>query len=191
MNRYQWGIAGTAVTALLGFAGYQGLHTEGLINGMTSSVQSPNHVLTMLGVGLWGAQFKRLTRWLIPLLFAGMMSVGLIAASFGYFIPYNNLLIAVSLIILALLIFGILRLKTVVGIALAASFATFQGFGHGAEIQPGVSPAAYSTGFTMASFLLQSSGILSSAAITRRFGISPLKLFAMLCGGAGVYQLFS
>ena len=80
-----------------GFAG-------GFMSGLMHPVLGPDHVIAMVAVGLWGAFLGRPAIWLLPIVFPMVMAVGGAMGVIGIPIPFVEVGIAVSAIVLGLMV---------------------------------------------------------------------------------------
>jgi urease accessory protein len=144
-------------TVALAHAGHG--DTSGLMHGFTHPITGIDHVLAMIAVGVLAAQFSGPALWLIPLSFIGIMTVGGALGMAGILVPFAELGVALSVVILGLAIAFPFRLQTLAAVALAGLFALFHGQVHGAEIPPATSGLYYTAGFIAATASLHATGI--------------------------------
>lgn len=182
-----------ALSAAPAFA-HTGLgHAAGLMHGLTHPVSGIDHILAMVAVGLLAARLGGKALWLVPLSFMTMMAVGGLAGFSGIGLPYAELGIAASVLVLGGLIALQVSLPTAVAIGLAAFFAIFHGYAHGAEVPADASGASYILGFITATGVLHLTGIglglaaskfLSSSVASRMAGGAIALAGAALVSGA-------
>ncbi len=100
-----------------------------------------------MAVGLWAAQRGGRALWLVPLTFVLTMAAGGVLGFLGLSLPYVELGIASSVLILGILVALASRLSLAASMALVGLFAIFHGYAHGAEmaveaqrivVQPGI-----------------------------------------------------
>jgi urease accessory protein len=142
--------------------------TSGLMAGFSHPFGGLDHVLVISMVGIMAALAGQRALWAVPSGFiASMLAGGLIGLS-GIGIPGAEAAIAASVVVAALVI-AIGRCGSVPSVAaLAACFALFHGYAHGAEIPPGADALAYGIGFLSASTALLGAGLLIGIAAERR-----------------------
>jgi urease accessory protein len=133
---------------------------SGLMAGFGHPFSGLDHVLVMGMVGIMAALAGGRAVWAVPAGFlASMVAGGLIGLS-GVGIPGAEAAIAASVVVAGLVIasgrFG--SAQSIM--ALAAGFALFHGYAHGAEMPAGADAAAYGMGFLSASAGLLGAGIL-------------------------------
>ena len=87
------------------------------------------------------------------------MALGGALGMAGYGLPYTEIGIAVSVIVLGLAIAFRISLPTLAAMALAGLFAIFHGHAHGAEMPQTISGYEYAAGFLLATALLHGAGI--------------------------------
>ena len=127
-----------------------------------------DHVLAMLGVGLWAAQRGGRDRWALPATFLGVMTLGGILAMAGLRLPGVEAGILASVMVLGLLIAAAARLPRAAAFAVVAAGALFHGHAHGAELPAGASGMAYALGFLAATALLHGVGMVTVVLARRQ-----------------------
>lgn len=141
------------------FAHAEGEAVSGFFSGLSHPVGGWDHVLAMIAVGLWGALLGPPALWILPIAFPVAMAVGGMLGLLGIPLPWVEVGIAVSSIVLGLLILTNVQLSVVVAIPLVMIFALFHGHAHGTELSPGADAVLYSLGFVIATGLLHALGI--------------------------------
>lgn len=136
----------------------QGDH-GGFLHGFLHPIGGLDHVLAMIGVGLLAAQLGGRALWLVPVSFVAMMVVGGLIGFAGVELPYVEVAIALSVIVIGLLVALDLGLPVAVAMALAGLFAVFHGHAHGMELPEGSAPLDYAAGFVLGTSLLHVAGI--------------------------------
>jgi urease accessory protein len=147
-----------------------------LWSGLSHPFAGIDHLLAMLGVGVWSALGARgvVDAMRPPLAFIALMLVGAALGLGGVAMPAVEPMIAASLLVIGLLLAVRARLPVAAGMALVGAFAVFHGFAHGAELPasadalPGV--LAYAGGFVLATFALHVIGLGIGAALRERNG---------------------
>jgi urease accessory protein len=141
--------------------GHDGDHdlTWDLSGGLAHPLSGADHLLAMIAVGLWAAQLGGRARWLVPLAFVGVMTLGAALGHAGLIFSGIEQGIAASVLVLGLLIAKSVRLPAVAGMALVGFFALFHGLAHGAEMPATVGGLSYGAGFIAATCLLHLIGI--------------------------------
>jgi len=149
----------------------------GLAEGFAHPLLGLDHLLAMLGVGVWAAQLGGGARWRVPAAFVAVMALGGLVGASGLQLPLVELGIAGSVLVVGALIAAGARLGTVPAMALVAAFALFHGHAHGAEMPAAANATLYGLGFVVATALLHAAGF-GAAELAKR----PLLL--RLGGGA-------
>lgn len=147
----------TAATPALAHPGHDG--AGGLAHGILHPVSGLDHVLAMVAVGLIAARIGGRAIVLVPLAFLGMMAVGGALGVAGLGLPFVEVGIALSVVVLG----AVLALRTALPVAgamaLVGAFALFHGYAHGAEMPGSASGLAYGLGFVAATALLHALGL--------------------------------
>lgn len=147
-------LAATAARAHTGIG-----DTAGFAHGFAHPLGGIDHILAMVAVGLFAAQIGGRALWLVPLSFVSVMSLGGIIGMAGVGLPFVEIGIGLSVVVLGLAVaFGV-RLPTAAAMALVGLFAIFHGHAHGAEMPESASGLTYGIGFVLATTLLHVLGI--------------------------------
>ena len=137
-----------------------------LSSGFSHPLEGWDHIVTMLGVGIWAAQLRGKAIWLLPTTFVGVMSLGGISGAAKYLaVPSAEILIVLSCLVFSVLIIRKVRFDTRINVLIVAFFAFFHGYAHGQEISTSVSLISYTLGFMIATLLLHGAGILMAKVI--------------------------
>jgi urease accessory protein len=156
---------------------------HGFLHGFMHPVGGIDHVLAMVAVGVFAFVLGGRALVLVPLAFVGMMAVGFVLGANGVALPYAELAIAVSSIVIGGVAALGRRLPIIAAMALVGGFATFHGWAHGAEMPADAGALTYALGFVAATALLHVAGIAGAmgvAAVTGKYG----RLVAQIAGGA-------
>lgn len=133
--------------------------TSGFAHGFSHPLGGIDHMLAMLGVGLYAALLGGQPLWLVPATFVAAMAFGGVVGAAGYALPYVEIAIALSVIVLGSAVALRLSLPTLGAMALVGLFAIFHGYAHGTEMPPDASGYTYAAGFMLATALLHLAGI--------------------------------
>jgi urease accessory protein len=128
-------------------------------DGLIHPLMGIDHILAMVGVGLWAGLKGGSARWLWPLAFVTVMSLGGVAGLHGIGLPHTNALILASVIGLGAVIGLGLLPPVAVGAALCGLFAIAHGHSHGTELPVGASASGYMLGFLLATAALHAGGV--------------------------------
>jgi urease accessory protein len=162
MNRSLARVAAAAALVLVpGVALAHPGHAEvgGFAHGFMHPLGGLDHVLAMVAVGLYAALLGGRALWLVPATFVGAMALGGAAGVSGYALPYTEIGIALSVVVLGLAVALRISIPTVAAMALVGVFAVFHGHAHGAEMPQNLSGYEYAAGFMLATALLHCAGI--------------------------------
>ena len=152
-----------AITALLPVAasahpGVAG-HTHGIVYGFAHPLSGLDHVLAMVAVGLFAAHLGGRALWLVPSTFVSVMVLAGIAGIAGVQLPFVEIGIGLSVVVLGLAVALQWNMPTLAAMAVVGLFAIFHGHAHGAEMPATASGLAYGLGFVCATALLHATGI--------------------------------
>lgn len=136
-----------------------GTNAGGFLSGLEHPVFGPDHLLAMFAVGLWGAQIGGRSVWELPVAFPLIMTFGGILGIIGVPLPYTEILIAASMVVLGLAVAFAWRPASWLSIAVVGAFAIFHGHAHGVELPSSANPFAYALGFVIATGLIHIAGI--------------------------------
>ncbi|MBO6772013.1 MULTISPECIES: HupE/UreJ family protein [unclassified Thalassospira] len=139
-------------------------HTgAGTVSGFASGFGHPigglDHLLAMVAVGILASQQGGKSVWLLPLSFVGMMIVGGLLGIANVALPFVELGIVGSVIVLGAVIALGKHLPTGAAMALVGLFAVFHGHAHGTEMPATASGIEYGIGFAVATAALHAIGL--------------------------------
>lgn len=117
-----------------------------------------DHLLALLGVGIWAAQLGGRAVWSVPAAFVTVMIAGAVLALGGTPLPMVEFGIGGSVLVMGGLIALGARMPLPVAMGLVGLFALFHGHAHGTELPGFAHPAAYGAGFVLATALLHATG---------------------------------
>ncbi|MDB6065436.1 MAG: urease accessory protein [Pedosphaera sp.] len=165
----------------------QAHHLPGQVSGFASGLSHPvlglDHILVMLGVGLWAAQLGGRSLWLVPATFVSLMTVGGALGMMGVHVPMVETGILASVLVLGILIAAAARLPLAVSMGVVGLFAIFHGHAHGTEIPAAASGFSYAMGFVLATAGLHACGIGLGLAAQKQL---PARLPVMRLAGAAI-----
>jgi urease accessory protein len=192
MLRLAWLILATLsmVTPALAHTGVG--ETTGFAHGFMHPVGGIDHVLAMVGVGLFAALLGGPALWLVPASFVAMMAVGGMLGMAGVGVPFVETGIGLSVVVFGLAVALPLSMRGAAAMALVGFFAIFHGYAHGAEMPDTASGFEYGCGFVLATALLHVAGIGLGLAIGRLSEVYGRRLTQLAGGGmamAGVAVL--
>ena len=155
-------------------------------HGFGHPLGGPDHMLAMLTIGLLAASLGGRALWALPASFVSAMLVGGLIAINGVPMPYVELGIALSVVVLGLLAASAWNGPVAPIMTLAVAFALFHGYAHGAEMPADTAGATYAAGFVLSTSLLHLGGIgLGLAAKSLSNGRSVIRIAGLLIALAG------
>lgn len=130
-----------------------------LLHGFMHPIGGLDHILAMVAVGVFAAQLGGRALWVVPASFVATMAVAGACGMAGFALPYTEIGIALSLVVLGAIVAFSVKLPMAIAAALVASFAVFHGYAHGAEMPGTLSGIAFGFGFILATASLHGVGI--------------------------------
>jgi urease accessory protein len=174
-------LSGTA----LAHSGYD--HVHGVLAGISHPIGGLDHLLAMLGVGIWAAQMGGKSRYLMPLSFVGVMLLGAALGMSGFSLPYIEEGILASVMVVGLLLSLALTMPVMLSAGLVGFFAVFHGFAHGAEMPITSGAFAYMSGFALSTAALHLAGVFGAQAIKEQIRESATRITGLILMLAGTY----
>lgn len=179
----------TALAALMLTAAPAFAHTgvgaaSGFAAGFTHPVLGLDHVLAMIAVGILAAQMGGRSLWLVPAAFVAMMAVGGLMGVAALGLPFVEIGIVGSVIVLGAVIAAGRQLPVALAMTLVGGLALFHGHAHGTEMPVTASGLEYGIGFMIATAALHAAGILS--VITLRAAAAHAAPLALRAGGGAI-----
>jgi urease accessory protein len=113
----------------------------------------------MVAVGMFAANLGGRALWAVPATFVAVMAFGGFLGIQHVEIPYVEIGIAFSVIILGLIVALQVRWPVAAAMSLVGVFAIFHGHAHGSEMPLDAAGAEYAAGFMIATALLHFAGI--------------------------------
>jgi len=133
--------------------------TSGFMHGFMHPLGGLDHQLAMILVGIFAYQLGGRALWLVPLTFVGVMAIGGLLGVAGIPVPFIELGIALSVIVLgAIVAFGV-KVPVAAAMGIVGLFAIFHGHAHGSEMPMDASGLEYGLGFMLATAILHAVGI--------------------------------
>jgi urease accessory protein len=131
----------------------------GFAHGFTHPFSGLDHILAMVAVGLWASQLGRPAYIVLPLTFPVVMAAGAILGVAGLPLPWVEIGIAASVLILGAMVALALKPSLAASVALVAVFALMHGHSHGTELPQAASAVTYGAGFLVATMALHAVGL--------------------------------
>lgn len=168
-----------------------GAHGAGLVAGFTHPLGGLDHLLAMLGVGLWASQLGGRARWAVPAAFLAALLGGAALGAAGLALPMVEAGIALSVLLAGAALALAWRPALPVALGLAGLFAALHGHAHGTEAPAAASLLAYGAGFMAGTALLLGAGLAAGRALAARSRGRALRLAGGLTGLTGLVLLGS
>jgi urease accessory protein len=150
---------------------------HGFVWGFVHPLGGLDHILAMVTVGIFAWQLGGRALWLVPATFVLLMAAGAAFGMAGLPLPFVELGIAASVIVLGSIVAFARGAPIAVAVGIVGLFAIFHGHVHGTEMVLNAAGGAYAAGFLLATALLHLAGIALGCAIGR------------LADGRAAYQL--
>lgn len=151
---------------------------SGFLHGFLHPIGGLDHILAMVMVGVFAAQLGGRAVWLVPASFVAVMALGGALGLAGIPVPFVELGIGLSVVVLGTAVALRLRAAVPVAMTLVGFFAVFHGYAHGAEMPESAGGLAYATGFIAATTLLHAAGAGLGLAVGGRNGAGRLSVRA-------------
>lgn len=161
----------------------------GLVSGLLHPILGFDHLVAMVAVGLWGAQLGKPAIWLLPITFPIVMALGALAGVAGLPLPFVEIGIASSALVLGLMVALCLRPPFWAAAVMVGLFALFHGHAHGMEVPSAVNPLAYGVGFVTSTGLLHLAGILIGVLVRWPTGDKLVRVCGVAVAAVGLLSL--
>jgi len=143
----------------------------GAVSGFSVGFGHPigglDHVLAMVAVGILAAQMGGKSLWFVPASFVAMMIVGGLLGMGGVHVPFVELGIIGSVVVLGIVIAAGRQMPMGFAMALVGLMAIFHGHAHGTEMPVTASGLEYGVGFVLATAMLHAVGIKLSISVQK------------------------
>ncbi|WP_445679869.1 HupE/UreJ family protein [Radicibacter daui] len=162
---------------------------SGFGQGFAHPITGLDHVLAMVMVGVFAWQLGGRALWLVPMVFVAVMGLGGGLGMAGIAVPYVEVGIALSVIVLGGVVALGLKAPTAVAMAVVGLFALFHGHAHGAEMPEDAAGVAYGMGFMLATALLHAAGLglgITVGKAGERRGAAVVRAAGGIAAAAGV-----
>jgi urease accessory protein len=168
--------------------GHEGEGTVGgFVSGFLHPIGGPDHLIAMVGIGIWGALLGAPAIWLLPVAFPLMMAAGGALGISGVPVPMVEQLIALSGLVIGAAIAINRRWPLPAALILVLIFAIAHGHAHGAELPEAADPLGYSVGFVLATGLMHVVGI--GIGSLRDKSLMAVRIIGGLIAAGGLYFL--
>lgn len=162
-----------AAALLVALGGAAQAHTAHALGGATAGFVHPllglDHLLAMVGVGIWAAHVATRDRralWLVPAAFIAVMALGAALAMTGLRLPLIETGVLGSVLLLGAILIAAPSLPLWAPLTIVAVFALLHGQAHGSEMSA-AAPLAYAAGFLAATAALHALGAAIAIAARR------------------------
>lgn len=168
---------------------HSGAHSGGgaFVAGMVHPITGPDHILAMVGVGVWAAMIGGRALWAMPLAFVLAMLAGGMAGALGMTVSGIEPMITASVVLIGTAAALALRPALATVLVALAVFGAAHGFAHGVE-GPGTGLVAYGAGFAGMTAGLHGLGIalgrMGAGWMPRTMGLATAVAGLGLAGGA-------
>lgn len=165
MKKMTFTIMGSFLLTLCTFPRFAFAHSistasVGGVSGFLHPMQSIDHLLAMVALGVWAVQLRGAFVWQLPVTFVAIMGIGGVVGSFTFPIPDAENMILLSGVVLSVFAVQKIRFSTHFSLAIVAFFAFFHGYAHGLEVANAMNVWLYILGFMIATSLLHIVGIV-------------------------------
>lgn len=162
---------------------------SGFLHGLAHPILGPDHLLAMLGVGIWSGLATPRHLWSGAAAFLSAMTLGAGLSWAGVAIPMVETWILASVVLAGLLVAtaraGQARALTALSLGAIATFAACHGHAHATEATGAI--ATYLAGFLLATAALHAAGIGLALAVTRARGSRAVQTaLGLAIAGSGV-----
>lgn len=174
-----WAVLGLAMFAATpAFAHLDPLEHGSFAAGFSHPLFGLDHILAMVGVGLWASLLGGRAIWAVPSAFVATMVAGFALSMTAVGLPFVEPVIAASVVVLGLLALVALQAPTAIAALMVAAFALFHGYAHGSELgAAGALP--FMAGFALATAALHAAGVFAGLVAGRFTG----SMAARIAGG--------
>jgi urease accessory protein len=177
----------------LALAGPAFAHPGHVDSGFLHPLTGPDHVLAMIGAGMWAAFLaarKPAAALGVPLAFMVMMAFGAGAGFAGIKLPFSEAGVIASIFMLGGLVLVGVRVPTATAMLIVGWFAMLHGYSHALEAPTG-NPGGYMLGFLTATALLQGLGLGLGWVVQKLTGNLGLQALGGLVMAGGALVLIS
>lgn len=166
-------------------------NTTGLASGFSHPIGGLDHLLAMIAVGIWAALMGDKATWVVPSVFVLLMLLGGILGVSGIKVPFTEIGVLASVIILGLFISAKIKTPVFISSLVVGLFAIFHGHAHGTEMPLASEPISYCFGFTMVTILLHIVGIAIGLSFNKWASEKSFRLAGASVTLFGIYLLVS
>lgn len=164
----------------------------GFMSGLTHPIFGLDHLLAMLAVGIVSVQLGEKYVVTVPAVFVVLMIIGAGSGLAGYSVPYVEVGISLSVLLLGAAIAIVKSSKySIVVMAFVAYFGFIHGYAHGAEMPAAIDPIFYFGGFATSTAVIHLLGVGIAHLFKIKESIySMLRLVGVALTCSGAFLLF-
>jgi urease accessory protein len=133
-------------------------HHSSFVTGLGHPFSGIDHLLVMVGIGIWAAQIGRSALFTLPLMFPLLVALGMFAVESGVALPGIEAGIAMTIIVLGAVVLFRFRGDLRVTAPLVGVFALLHGYAHSPELE-GQNSLLFGAGLVAGTALLHAVGI--------------------------------
>lgn len=178
---------------LMGIAGPVFAHPGHAQSGFLHPFTGYDHLLAMVGAGMWAALLavrRPAAAALLPAAFMAMMAVGAAAGFAGIKLPLAEAGVLASVFMLGGVVMAGVRVPVGTAMIVVGWFALLHGYAHATDA-PAADPGGYILGFLAATALLQVVGLGIGTGVLRTVGDLGLRTLGGLVVAGGALMLAS
>src|SRR5476649_2930280 len=194
---YRLSRAAALIVGIVGLVGGTALpamaHPGHLESGFLHPFTGYDHLLAMVGAGMWAALLavrRPSAAFLMPAAFMLMMAVGAAAGFAGIKVPLAEAGVLASVFMLGGLVMAAVRVPIATAIIVVGWFAMLHGYAHAMD-SPAEDPGTYIVGFLGATAILHSVGLALGWAAQRSIGDVGMRALGCLVIAGGALVLAS
>jgi urease accessory protein len=163
----------------------------GLGAGLAHPLLGLDHLLALLGAGLWASWLGGRLRWALPAAFLGALFLGALLAWQGLVLPAVEPMIAASVLVFGLLGASAVRSGGLLGLIVTLGFGLFHGQAHGMELPLAAGATGYAIGLLLSSAAVLGLGLVSGQWLLGGGAQRLHRGLAALLGGIGAGWLIA
>jgi urease accessory protein len=185
--------AAALIAGIVAIAGPALAHPGHLESGFLHPFTGYDHLLAMVGAGMWAALLavrRPSAAFLVPSAFMLMMAVGAAAGFAGIKVPLAEAGVLASVFMLGGLVMAAVRVPITTAIIVVGWFAMLHGYAHAMD-SPVEDPGTYIVGFLAATAILHSVGLALGWAAQRVIGDVGMRALGCLVVAGGALVLAS
>ncbi|OAI07263.1 HupE/UreJ family protein [Methylomonas methanica] len=139
----------------------------GFLSGIIHPLESFDHVLTMLAMGLWLSRSAKQTIYFMPWVFVALMLIGSSLIFMPVEIVHAENIMNLSVLLLGLMLAFRFKASLLIEALIVGNVMVFHGYVHAYDIWLDVDAFAYTVGFSVATVMLMATGIAANQLFNR------------------------